>query len=41
MLKSRTEIVATYEIESYREDIGILSEDLLQKDVNPYFEEEE
>jgi hypothetical protein len=30
-----------YEIEAYREEVGILSEDLARTDINPYFEEDE
>jgi hypothetical protein len=35
------ELMGEYETDSYREDVGVLSEDLLQKDTNPYFEEDE
>jgi hypothetical protein len=36
-----TEYVTARDIEDYREEVGILSEDLVRTDVNPYFEEDE
>jgi hypothetical protein len=33
--------MGNYEVELYREDVGILSEDEARTDINPYFEEDE
>ena len=41
IIRAQTELLTDYEIELYREDVGILSEDLLRTDTNPYFEEDE
>jgi hypothetical protein len=35
------EMIIGTEIEDYREEVGILSEDLARTDINPYFEEDE
>jgi len=40
IIRAQTELLTDYEMELYREDVGMLSEDLLRHDVNPYFEED-
>jgi hypothetical protein len=42
-MKDLETIVLPYvdsDIDAYREEVGILSEDLLRTDINPYFEED-
>jgi hypothetical protein len=41
IIRAQTELLTDYETDLYREEVGILSEDLLRMDTNPYFEEDE
>jgi hypothetical protein len=38
IIRAQTEILTDLAMEEYREEVGILSEDLLRSDVNPYYE---
>jgi hypothetical protein len=41
IMRAQTELLTDYEMDLYREDVGVLSEDLARTDINPYFEEDE
>jgi hypothetical protein len=40
IMRAQTELLTDYEMDLYREDVGVLSEDLARTDINPYFEED-